>query len=718
MCALIIGLFITNLYGIEWKWKTITSKLNISQTIEADSILWCATEGGLLALNPNKNQFSTWTNTENLIENHLNTLSVDQSQSVWIGTKNGYIQNFNPIQSTWLTIDDYYGHEISKILIQQDTMWVGLDIGVSLYLIDKTEVKETYRQLGNKLPVETNVIDIVIHQNQIWIATPKGLAFASLNFQNLMDPANWNNLLPGKELPNGEVQAIISSENDLYIATTDAVAEYDGFQWHTIGNFEATQLTLYDGKLYACTGSELYFYRDSVWIQPDHPQFSVNHLFNGINALWVSTDEGLYKYFVNENRWEHFKPNSMGCNRVTDVAIDQLGNLVVCFLTDGFSYYNKEKWQNYSMENLQGLRGNDFRSAIIDQNNNKWLACWGGGLVYFGADSTFRFYHNQNQYINGIKSNPNYPVVSDLCIDDSGILWILNKESITDQPLISVTPDSIWTYYGLQDGLSTNYLSVIIIDEYGRKFIGTDELGKKGVIIFDDNGTPADKNDDPAITYIRASDGLKSEEITDLALDQNGGVWIGTKKGLYNYFGDQLDNQYYLPSDNIQAVAVDGANNVWVGTDIGLSFFSEQDFQWTHFSIQNSDLVSNDIRSIVVADQTGQVYICTNNGISVIDTPYSKPLSSFTDLLIYPVPYYPADNSYLIIDNLTWNVAVHIFTLNGFLVREFSQTQIFGKQIIWDGLNTQGQPVPSGIYFVVAQNENGKSRVGKFALIR
>jgi len=686
--------------------------------IEVNSTLWCATEGGLITFYQETGQLITWTNTEGLIENNLTAIAVDNNQYIWMGSKNGYIQRFNPELSTWFIVDDYMGHEIYKITIIQDTLWVGLDIGVSLYLIDKQEVKETYRQLGYDLPVEIPVKDIVIHNNTIWVGTSKGVAHASLDYKNLMDPQNWTNHDLGEDLSGSEVYSILSFHDSLYIATSLGIAEFTGTSWNATAYFDSRNLEIHDQNLYSSSESKLYIYQENQWVELGQVDYTINELLSSMDYLWLGTDKGFYRYSPIENQWDYFQPNSMGGNTAIDVAIDRDGHLVVCHLDNGFSFYNGTTWSNYNKKNLNGLTKNDFRSVVVDQQNNKWLASWGGGVVKFGADSTFQVYNNQNQYLYGITRDEDFVAVSDLCFDDSGTLWILNTESRTEQPLVAVTVDSTWIYYDFLDGIITTYLSVIAVDDQGRKFIGTDRNGKEGVIILDDNGTPKDKTDDPPITFIQSQDGLESEEITDLAVDINGGVWIGTPKGLYYYFFDNVDTQYYLPSENIKAIAIDGANNVWVGTDIGLSFLSERDREWTHFSSYNNKLVSNDINSIEVDHQTGDVYVCTNEGISVIQTPYSAPLIHFSHLLIYPVPFIPDQNPYLVIDNLTWNVAVHIYTMNGFLIRKFSQDEVFGKQIAWDGLTEHGSLVPSGIYLVVAQNEEGEKRVGKFAVIR
>ncbi len=89
-----------------------------------------------------------------------------------------------------------------------------------------------------------------------------------------------------------------------------------------------------------------------------------------------------------------------------------------------------------------------------------------------------------------------------------------------------------------------------------------------------------------------------------------------------------------------------------------------------------------------------------------------------TELKIYPNPYKPSVQGKLIIDDLSSGVTVCIFSPGGYLIRRFSDQEVFGRQIFWDGLNERGEPVSGGIYLIVQQNEGGKNRIGKVALIR
>ena len=128
--------------------------------------------------------------------------------------------------------------------------------------------------------------------------------------------------------------------------------------------------------------------------------------------------------------------------------------------------------------------------------------------------------------------------------------------------------------------------------------------------------------------------------------------------------------------------------------------------------------MSNAINSLFLEATSGTLVVGTNNGLSVLKTPYSEPRSDLSELKMYPNPFIPQQHAQLTIDDLTEHVTVTIFSASGYRVRHFSQDQIYGKRLIWSGTDDRGEPVPGGIYLVIIHAESGEQRVGKVAVVR
>ncbi|MEJ2627205.1 MAG: hypothetical protein P8078_01405, partial [bacterium] len=247
-------------------------------------------------------------------------------------------------------------------------------------------------------------------------------------------------------------------------------------------------------------------------------------------------------------------------------------------------------------------------------------------------------------------------------------------------------------------------------DSYGQKCIGTD---KSGVYVINDNNTPTISNDDYFAGTLTTADGLESEEITSLAANAYGGMFIGTTVGIYEYPGG-----YYLNYDNyIQCLFIDGFNNLWAGMDQGLSFFAEGSYSGDDYNVDNSDLTSNDVRCFTLDNKTGNLYIGTSQGLTCIKTPYAEPETSLDNLVAYPNPFIVEKHHSVTIDNLTLNTAVKIYSPSGYLIKSYSREEVKGKLITWDGKNESGDYIASGVYIIVAGIEEGETKVGKLAVI-
>jgi len=708
-----------NAAGSSWEWKTYTSMHNIRALCESQRRIWCGTGGGLLAFDSITQTFESWTNTEGLVSNRITAVAPDNEGRVWIGFEDGMVQRYNPQTTHWFSIDDYRGNQITCLYAQRDTLLIGLDIGVSLYLVSREEVKETYHNFGFLSDVGGYRIDIPVNEilligQEIWVGTEEGLAYSRLDYTNLLDPENWSQMTVSHGIPDNHIMALAFMDNTLYAGTPQGVAAWDGEAWSVISNRYVYDLSVHDDRLYVAAENGVSYWSQGAW-QSLPVATSPIYLLTSSSMLWGGSGDGLHAYSSEAATWTAFYPDCPSSNLISDVAVDGYGKVWCASRDKAFFRYDGSHWASFHTKVLPGTKNNDFVSVVVDPDNTAWFGSWGGGAVSVQSDSVLQFYRAENGYLAGISEDPNFAVVPDMAVDASGTLWLLNYRSVTNQPLIAITNDSQWIYYGLADGLPTTFMRVLTVDREGRKWIGTDS---DGIVILNDNGTPSDKIDDPPLDRLTTANGLESNEITALAADRDGGVWIGTSEGLHYYFLGSVTRRYGLPSDNISALAVDGASNLWVGTGEGLCVFFENAYQCTLFTVNNSGLVNNEISALSLDPQSGMLYVGTSQGLSSLSTPFSEPQAELTNLNVYPNPFVPAQHGSVSIDNLAYGVNVHIYSASGYLVREFPRENVYGKRLLWEGTNQDGQPVPGGVYLIVVATEDGQNLVGKVAIVR
>lgn len=721
LIAVLLGASLAESFAGPMAWKTFTSTREIRQMCVLDSEIWCATPGGVLVYDPAGGTGRTVTNTEGLVKNDL-TAIVASGGDVWIGLQDGSIQVHH--SGNWSLIDDFRGHPIESLEIAGDTVFVGLDIGIGLYRISRKEVRETYKRLGAELQIEIPVRDILVTGTEIWAATDEGLAHAPLLGMNLLDPAGWRNALAGNSFA-GSIRCLYGQRDTVYAGADEVVFRQSGAGWarldEGLDDAEVHDLCGDGENLFAVTSRGVFILQGDAWQAV--PGFSESgfHAFLHGRSLFIGTGSAIAVYDLDGKNWTRYVPSGPAGNSFTDVTVGPDGK-VWCASSEaygkGFYCFDGEDWTIYDRTVLPGMVSDGAKSVLVDGSNNKWLGCFGGGLVYLGQDGTVQYFNAANGYLAGIEKYPDYVVVSDMALDPAGTLWILNYESRTNLPLIALTRDSVWTYYGMEDGISINSLRRIAVDADGRKWFGSYDNDAAGVLVLDDNGTPWDKQDDPPIQSIRETDGLKSNQVTAFAMDKDGTMWIGTKKGIHYWFGNSLEWRIYLPSDVINDILVDGENNIWVGHDAGLSFRSSEDYSWTHYQAENSGLVSNKVLSLAMDSERGLLYIGTDAGLSRLETPYSTPLASPKELRIYPNPFLPERHGELAVDDLSDDVTLAIFSADGFLIRRYENREVHGRRLFWDGRDDRGRPVPSGLYLIVAKAESGEARTAKAALVR
>jgi ligand-binding sensor domain-containing protein len=91
--------------------------------------------------------------------------------------------------------------------------------------------------------------------------------------------------------------------------------------------------------------------------------------------------------------------------------------------------------------------------------------------------------------------------------------------------------------------------------------------------------------------------GLSNNNVTCLAKDKKGFLWVGTNNGLNRFDGSAFDNFFYNPNDSttiqnnqIQDILVTKNNDLWVSTINGISLFDEISQSFKNYSPDTSVL--------------------------------------------------------------------------------------------------------------------------------
>ena len=118
--------------------------------------------------------------------------------------------------------------------------------------------------------------------------------------------------------------------------------------------------------------------------------------------------------------------------------------------------------------------------------------------------------------------------------------------------------------------------------------------------------------------------GPLATQITALASDSKGNLWVGTPIGLSRRSTDgswkSIRGKQGLPVENITALAVDAKDRVWIGTDRGAILYlpSAKGRQW-FYRAGKRYLIDDHVQAIAIPAGDMPVYFKTPKGISKLD---------------------------------------------------------------------------------------------------
>jgi ligand-binding sensor domain-containing protein len=271
---------------------------------------------------------------------------------------------------------------------------------------------------------------------------------------------------------------------------------------------------------------------------------------------------------------------------------------------------------------------------------------------------------------------------------------------------------------------SSNRVMEIVIDKNNYKWIrynGTVGVNA-GLAVYNDNRTTLEPNDDDykTLNNNKGSGELPDIQVNCLAVDHDGEIWVGTAKGLCVFYspgnifsanpsdakqvligeGDNLG--YLLGDEAITAIFVDGGNRKWIGSRSGLWLVSPDGREIIHnFNVDNSPLLSNNIRQLGIVEETGELFISTDKGIISFRTDASTGEDKHGDVKVFPNPVRPDYRGKITIQGLPEEAYVKITDIAGNLVYE---TRSNGGTASWDGNNFEGRRASSGVYLVFSAN--------------
>ncbi len=627
---------------------------------------------------------------------------------------------------------------INRIYLHNNKAYLSAGLGIIVLDLEKNEVDDTWRIGNNGNDVKTYAV--TISGGVIYAATEEGLKTANLA-ANLADYRNWTTVTAG--LSAGPCEQVVSSGNRVYVNRSDSLfaGNLSGFSFFYNVRSDILQAdSTTDGLLV----SELLNGRGRV-VQLNHTGATVKlfqpaSLSRPVQALllggecWIADrDNGLTK--TTGTNGERIFPNSPinissgeikffnGSLWAAAGKVSEAWNYT--FNPNGLYRFTGEQWTGYNLyvyPKIDTLL--DFITVTGQASSGSTFAgSFGGGLLEITKDNQLIVY-KQNSPLQPAIGDPTSYRIGGLATDIENNVWISNYGA--PQNIVVKKADGQWKRFSIPFFHLENAVAGITIDDYNQKWIISPK--ENGLFLFN-SGTDIDNTGDDRWRYFRKGRGngnLPSSNVFSVAKDKNGFIWVGTDNGIgiIQCVQDAVNNNceavlpvvqtdnfagYLFQGEEVRAIAVDGANRKWVGTRNGLWLVSEDGEEIVYrFTLDNSPLLSNDVSAIGIDPGTGEVFIGTANGICSFRSTATEGEETHTNVLVYPNPVPPGYRGTIAIRGLAANAQVKITEMDGRLVY---QVKALGGQAVWDGRDYQGRTVSSGVYIVLATDEQNREKV-------
>ena len=651
-------------------WKAYLSYYEPQQIVKGGDKLYVRASNGLYYYNLSDHSITTFDKVRQLNDSKVNNIAwntqvgrlivVYENGNIDLIDGNDNVVNISALFSKVMMQDK----TVNNVFIHQQYAYLATAFGVVKVNMQRAEISESYI-------LNEDITAIGMADGTLYLRNKGGQVLAGDMAQNLIDPHNWQQ----SAAPAGIFDQDLSDWND---------------------NIELVRT-----------------------LNPGGPKNN-NFAFMRLKNKKLYTVGGGYAAGTELNR-----PATV---QVLDTKDDEW-----IFLQDDV----KGKYAGTEAGNWQFI---DMLTVDVDPLDENHVFAGGrtGLYEYYGTELK-NYWNKDNSLLQSATSSNRYVIIAGMCYDKEGNLWMLQTGTPTNS-IVELTKDGEWKSLPHQE-LSNGQSSL-----FGLSRITEDS---RGLLWFINAHweTPAFFSYDPSTDQIiinhrafRNQDGINyaSYNPHDITEDLDGNMWLSTMDGPFMLEAASVNDNdayltqvkvprndgtnyadYLLSGVNIRSMVIDGGNRKWFATTAnGVYVISADNLsQVAHFTTSNSPLLSDRIESIAIDNETGEVFIGTENGLCSYMSDATNAVESMEkdNVWAYPNPVVRGYDGLITVVGLSFDADVKILSTSGQLV---AQGRSNGGTFTWNGRDRSGKRVASGIYMVAAATSDGKKgTVCKIAII-
>ncbi|MEG1492394.1 MAG: two-component regulator propeller domain-containing protein [Oscillospiraceae bacterium] len=575
-----------------------------------DGYIWIGSYGGLIRYDGNEYlNFGIQEGT--LFDTGVRTLFEDSKGNLWVGTNNNGVYHYENDDFTLCNRPKKTQFSSIRCFVEspKGIVFVGSSTGIA-YIDDKNcLIPVNVPELENQ-----TVYDLSFDKNGVlWGISGEGIAFA-LKGDTLV---YW--FSPG-DLDENENYSVVANDNRVFIGTSGTVLiqlvffddsynensyKIRTFSTETVETTNALFITK-NGELWlgADTGAAWFDKDMQLHILPDvHEQ---NTFINDIaedyeGNLWLSSKRsGVIQVatgkFFTANKTARLEGKPIN-------AFMRIGNQFYVASNNGLSIIS-ENWtpiENYLTNMLNGTR---VRHIMADSNNNIWISTYGDYALICYTPKTGEIISITK--LDGLLDNKIREVI-ELKNGDIAVATTSGLNILRDTRVIKS--------YGQKDGLVNPTILSLLEAPDGSILVGSDG---KGIYVIKDE----------KITNLNEENtGIPGVVMRIQADDKAGGAWIGAGNGLYFMERDgsirEIKN-FRCGVGNVLDIKV-AEDDIWILKSNGVfvvprdELVNDNALTVTEYGTE-SGLSANISANSWSLFEDGTLYLCTMDGVSVIDS--------------------------------------------------------------------------------------------------
>lgn len=526
----------------------------ISRIVQTpDGYLWLAIAEGVVRFDGVRFTAFDTSNTPEIKSNNVQSLLVDRSGTLWIGTHGGGLSSCRDGRFANFSAAEGLSDTHIKSLFEDSkgNLWIGTDGGgVNLF----KDGKFTSYTTANGLP--DNRIGAIAEdaEGNLWVGTARGLA--------RMKNGEFTVFTSRDGLAGDDVRALFFDRDDtLWIGGRGGLSSFKDRKFTAFGELDGVKADNIwsiaedrDGAIwFGAIGNGVYRLRDGIFEAKNNRDGLINNDVQAVfpdkeGNIWLGTNGGGLAE-LKAGRFSVFTASDGLPDDIVGAVFEDSAGGIWIGTGEGLTRYKDGKFTEVKTSDWQPIKS--VFAISQDRAGNFWITSndeqTGNQVVKF---------NEQSSTVEAVGGKDFFKRGFDALEDKSGNIWL----GTSYDGVHLIKPDGSETVFHKKDNLADDYVSVLYEDKEGSVWIGT----RGGLSRFKDG----------KLTSYKTAEGFTENLVLSMHEDRRGNLWIGTDgDGLFR-FRDEKFNVFTSKNglyDNLAfQILEDAGGNLWMSGNKGI----------------------------------------------------------------------------------------------------------------------------------------------------